>query len=106
MEEAQPKAELGLKEVLEMKDFLVHTLNRAADAMSDGKISTGEALTIAMAEIPDAMKALAGAGQIPAELKDVSDEEKNQLAAAGLELMAACAKLFSPALAAEISAGA
>lgn len=86
-----------IKETLEMGQLVLNTLNRAKAAMAgDGKISAAEGLAIAMAEVPDAIRAFAGASEIVAEMKDLDDSEKTAIAELGLQIVKASVAIFKP----------
>lgn len=92
-----------IKETLEMGHLVLGTLERAASAMKDdGKISAAESLSIAMAEVPDAIRAFAGSTEIVAELKDLDDSEKTALAEMGLKIVKAAVAVFKPELAEQL----
>lgn len=97
---------VGLKETLDVFALVQNTIDKSAAAMKgDGKISTPEAIGIAMSEMKDAIQAVSGASMIVMELKDLDDEEKTQLAQAGLSLAMSCMKLFKPDLAEQLAKG-
>lgn len=95
MSEDQAKQKHGIKESLEMFDFAIGGINDlAAKKADDGKISTAEWIQTALANAPAGIKAFVGVDKIDEELKDLDADEQKQLAAKGLELAQAVAKLM------------
>lgn len=92
-----------IKETLEMGNLVVSTLERAAQAkQNDGKISAAEAMAIAVAQVPDAIRAFAGSTDIVAELKDLDDSEKQAVAEMGIRILKASVAVFKPELAEQL----
>lgn len=92
---------LTLKETGDLKDFLMIALTKINEAKAgDGKISAMEAVQLLFASVPAGVAAVQGIQDVKAELKDLSAEETQQLAAWGVEIMAEVAKMFAPVKAA------
>ena len=73
------------KDVIEFAELLIDKLiEHKAD---DGKIDMAEFAFTAVESAPAAVAALVGAGDIPAELKDLSDEERDELIAMALPVL-------------------
>jgi len=62
----------------------------------DGKIDSGEVIGVATATLPEATSAVIGSWNVPKELGELSDQEKNQLLAAGMPVILELVKLFAP----------
>lgn len=82
---------VGIKESLELLKGIKDLAGDAVAVFADGKVDVKD-LGIAMALITqfgDLKNAVSGASQIPAELKDLDDEEIAQLAASALAIVTA-----------------
>lgn len=77
---AAPAPEVGTKELTEAVDLLLDTGLALKSALADGKVGLEDAVLL-MRLVPKVGPALEGIGKIPAELKDLSAEEAEALAA-------------------------
>lgn len=68
----------GTKELKELLLLLIKGINGLGLALQDGKISLGDA-TYFIAALRDLPAGLSGLGEIPAEIKDLDDDEKAEL---------------------------
>ncbi len=68
------------KETSELLGAVARVIRRADAARSDdGKISFAEIVGIISAAVPNLISAVMGAGEIPAEARDFTDEELDEL---------------------------
>lgn len=83
--------EKGIKETLELIDGLKLLAVTGKKVAADGKLSLGDAgaLMGLLGKLGDLGKAVSGVDQVPAEVKDLSPEELEQIGAKVLELVAA-----------------
>ena len=89
-------SKLGLEQTRELKDFLLDLIKDIGESLSDdGKISTFEALQLAMENAPGAVVAFKGYDNIDDELKDADPEELKELAGMGMELITAAMAAFA-----------
>lgn len=86
----------GIQETVDVLDFVTAALKDVAEA-KEGGLSGLEVIKLAIANAPAAVKAAAGADQIPAEMKDLDKAELQVLAQKGLDLSKAVMALFSKA---------
>lgn len=81
----------GIQETLEILQAVKDLAVDAKKVLADGTVSLAD-LPVAMnlfSQIGDLTKAIQGASEVPAELKDLSADELNQIGVAVLEIVAA-----------------
>lgn len=88
---------MGIKETLEIMDFLKVLIKDLADAKKDdGKISMVEIVSIALGNASAGISAGMDADKIGAELSNLDAAEIKQLAEAGIELAKVIMTLVKP----------
>lgn len=79
---------LSIKETLDVFNFLNRLLSEMAEAVEDdGKVSLMEMIEAAIQVSPMGVKALSGSGEIHLELKELSEEELNEIVAQTLNVV-------------------
>lgn len=88
---------MGIKETLEIMDFLKALIKDLADAKKDdGKISMVEIVSVALGNASAGIAAGMDADKIGAELSNLDAAEIKQLAEAGIELAKVIMVLVKP----------
>lgn len=89
---------IGIAETKEVFSSLINILERAAKAKADdGKINVAEAIAMAIQSAPEVVKAVIGADQIKAEMKDLDKAEVEEIAILGVQLANAAMALVAGA---------
>ncbi len=70
----------GVRNIAQLKDVVVLTVHGFNTAKADGHIGL-EDLPLVFKLVPDLVAAIDGAGEIPAEVTDLQDDELDELAA-------------------------
>lgn len=86
---------VGIKETREVISFLkVYAEELIEKQEDDGMIDGAEALASLFGQKDAALKAVLGSWEVPKELQDLDDEEKETLLAESLDLVGVLAELF------------
>jgi hypothetical protein len=86
----------GIKESSEVLEAAVKIMNDVAAAKeNDGSLSIIEELRIAIADAPVAVQAALGAGEIPGELSDLTQDEAMELLPRAMAVSNAALRLFN-----------
>lgn len=84
-----------IKNTAEVLDFSLHVVQAIAKAKSDdGKIDLADVFSIALGSASEAVQAVIGAKEIPAELKDLDLDEAKVLVAKSVALANAVVALL------------
>lgn len=87
---------LGINDTKEAIIYAKAVVDSLLKAKSDdGKISKADVLSTLTVTLPEAISAVAGSWNIPAEVKDLDADEKNELLALMLPVVLDIAKFFS-----------
>ena len=87
---------LTIEETLDVYDYADVVVKKLAEHKADdGKIDGGEITSTLVSTVPSAVKAIVGAGDVSAELKDLDNEELMILATRGAALAQALVALFT-----------
>ena len=69
----------GIEQLTDWAVAIAETLKKVGEAREDGKVSLGEKLGF-VTLVPEVLAAIAGSGEVLAELRDLNPEERNYLA--------------------------
>lgn len=86
---------MDVKNTVEILDAAIAGAKKAKEVMADGQVTWVEGLQTAITMAPEVFRAIGGADQVPAELKNVDKAELELLAGKGIELAKAVAALFA-----------
>jgi hypothetical protein len=86
-----------LHAIKDVKDFLVLALKQVSAAKKDdGKISTMEAMQMLFTDLPKGLSLLSEVKDFEAEVKGLSLEDAQAMAAMAVEIMQAVSEMFKP----------
>lgn len=90
----------GVKESMEVLDFALSVVEELKGHMADdGKLDMMEVGQALMANVPEAVRAVLGADEVPEEVSGASEEEQKLLLEKAGKLAAAVVALVAPSLA-------
>lgn len=85
---------MDVKESLELLEYAEKLVDKLVEHKSDdGKIDMGEWVDAVLSSAPEGAKAFSGVGLVPAELKDLDQEEARLLAVKGSQVAMKVMKL-------------